>query len=398
MEISTHVAPTPRMPVRALGVVALILVLIAATVAVYVGQQRRAPAPPFGLASNGVVAYSTDGEIVVVDPDTGEATAIVSGDDADLRPVFSPDGSLVAFARQQLEPGQIAGGNAPVDVLVARADGSAPVKVTSEPLRLATSDVAHAYEFSPDGTQLAIAATHPDGRPGILLASVDGSGSDWLDLGAVADDVATITEPSFRPVDGAEIMFVGIGGSMSRGPGIYAYDMADGQIRTILEAPANQGMDLARWSPDGTRLSYATWSNEASGLSVRTHVVNADGTGDIELPMPAGADWQVGGAWSNDSSQIHVVRGDTLDWTGSQPVIMPADGSDPGRVIPYEGTIQGGCCYAWSWSPDDTMVLGQPIDPSGRPQPHVIIDVASGTISQAPWTAIGFPVWQRVAP
>ena len=59
---------------RSVGTVGLLVVLallLAVATGVYVGGQKRVPAP-FGEAANGLVAYSNGGDIYTVDPTTGE--------------------------------------------------------------------------------------------------------------------------------------------------------------------------------------------------------------------------------------------------------------------------------------------------------------------------------------
>jgi hypothetical protein len=211
--------------------------------------------------------------------------------------------------------------------------------------------------------------------------------------------VTTVTEPTFRPPDGREIMFVGTDNNPTNGgPGVYAVDVSTGDVRPIVEADPSHELDSATWSPDGQLLSYATWDASANVLTVRTHIVSADGTGDRVLPLPQGAVWDLGAAWSNDGTRLHIVRGYTGGWEDTRPAIIPVDGSDTGTEIAYEGPIQGNCCYSWTWSPDDTMVIGKPIDVTGQALQQVIIDVQTGTIRPAPWASTADPVIQRRAP
>jgi len=113
--------------------------------------------------------------------------------------------------------------------------------------------------------------------------------------------------------------------------------------------------------------------------------------------MPLGAVWDLAAAWSNDGTRLHVVRGYIGGWDDTRAAIVPADGSSVGIEVRYTGPILGGCCYSWEWSPDDTMVIGKPIDASGRAAQQVIIDVASGTIRTAPWTTADDPAIQHQA-
>ncbi|HEV8696135.1 MAG TPA: hypothetical protein VGQ89_00470 [Candidatus Limnocylindrales bacterium] len=393
MELVTTRVPTTRLPWRQLGVLAIIAILLAAMLAVYVGsQQSRVPAP-FGPAANGVVAYSAEGDIYVADPTTGDARTIVGGSETDLRPIFSPDGTKIAFERQ------VEAGGGLGHLYVARSDGSAPIQVTTEPLLVTESGVGDPYQFSPDGRSLVVAAQRGGDPSALFLVATDGTGDRKLDLGSVSEKVRWVTEPTFRPPDGAEISFVGTDQDPSDGgPGVFAVNVATGRVRAIVEADSTHELDLATWSPDGTALSYATWDATVGGLTVRTHIVNADGSDDRMLPLPPDADWDVGAAWSNDGTRLHIVRGYTPGWEDARPVIVPVDGSDMGTEIPYQGTIQGDCCYAWKWSPDDTLILGKPISPSRIALRQVVIDVKAGTIRTAPWDSTANPMIQRRAP
>src|SRR6476659_1579849 len=54
---------------RPFAVFVLLVLLIAASLAIYVGSQTRAVPPPFGVAGNGVLLYrGTDGQIQSLDP------------------------------------------------------------------------------------------------------------------------------------------------------------------------------------------------------------------------------------------------------------------------------------------------------------------------------------------
>ena len=63
MQISTSAAPVARVPWRQIGVLALLGILIAVAAFAVAGSRRTVPAPPFGLASNGVIAVERDGDI-----------------------------------------------------------------------------------------------------------------------------------------------------------------------------------------------------------------------------------------------------------------------------------------------------------------------------------------------
>ena len=88
-------------PWRTIALLALLGLLLAAAVTLYVGSRPRLPAP-FGPAVNGLVAYAENGDIWTVDPVTGEREAIVTLPGADKAPRWSRDGTRVAFLRRTL--------------------------------------------------------------------------------------------------------------------------------------------------------------------------------------------------------------------------------------------------------------------------------------------------------
>jgi hypothetical protein len=70
-----------------------------------------------GPAASGLIAYSYAGDIYVGDPLTGETRAIVTNPSYEVNPLFSPDGTLIAFIRGDPQTGDST-------IVVVRADGS----------------------------------------------------------------------------------------------------------------------------------------------------------------------------------------------------------------------------------------------------------------------------------
>lgn len=129
------------------------------------GEVGQRSAPVVGPAGNGLVAYSSDGDIFVGDPVTGKSTAVVTGPSNDTRPIFSPDGLRIAFLRaESLSDGT---------VVVIRADGSDEHVVATEALTNGIPGSA----WTPDSTSILLnhdkaGTSYWDG----LLSLVDASG------------------------------------------------------------------------------------------------------------------------------------------------------------------------------------------------------------------------------
>jgi dipeptidyl aminopeptidase/acylaminoacyl peptidase len=387
MDVVTRSVPTPAFPWRQLGVLALIGLLIAAAVVAYVGSQPRLP-EPFGPAGSGVIAYSVAGDIYTADPVTGAVTPLVTGPEDDQRPRFSRDGSMLAFERK------VGGGDLRSHVYVVRADGSDLTRVTTEPVSLASrrvETVAEDLDFSPDGRSLLIPAL-----TGLVLAQVDGTGTREVRLDGIG---VAAYESSFRPPDGSEILFVGTDHvDYNGGGGLYAGDPVTGVVRTIVEPRPSRDIAMASWSPDGSRIAYTAWDPTAATFTARVHVVAADGTDDRVLPLPADAMWRGGAYWSNDGTRLLTLGSRSDGYPEARAIIVPADGSSTGTEVRYDGVVNGACCAVWEWAPDDSEVIGTPLDEQGRLIQQVIIDPVAGTAGPAPWTASDDPTWQRVAP
>jgi dipeptidyl aminopeptidase/acylaminoacyl peptidase len=378
LDIARQPVAAPPLPWRSIGLAFALMALLIAMVAALVVGGRTNPPAPFGPARNGLVAYSSGGDIFTADPVTGASTAIVAGPTTDLNPRWSLDGTRLAFERKS------SGDVGPGLLFVVQADGSNPVLVTPEALPGIES-----YHFSPNGEELLISAS-PDRTPGILIAATDGGGIRQLQLPGPA------TRAAWRPPDGTEIVFMDTGSVTQGFGGIHIVDVASGDVRTVLEEDPILHRDLTGWSPDGSQIAYIEWIDSGS-LTAQTHVMAADGSGDRVLPLPEDAVWQAAFSWSNDGTRLLAIRGYTGGYEGSVAVAMPVDGSGHGIEFDASGAIATECCTAWEWAPDDSAILGTPTDDAGRPFDQVVLDPVTGTSTVVPWQTTSHPSWQRLA-
>jgi Tol biopolymer transport system component len=382
MELVTTRVQMTRLPMRQLGVLALIAILIAAALAAYIGSRQHRLPPPFGVAANGVVAYSLAGDIYTVDPRTGATVTVVAGPEADRRPMFSPDGTKVALLRARPDtPDRF-------DIVVAMSDGRDPRVLVADPI-----SIDDTVEWAPDGTYILLCTTTG------TLSRVDAVGSEPPKVLARG---VHIFAGAFRPPDGAQILYEV---DTSTSTALFVMD-ADGSHQTkILERPAAGQVGAisqnVRWSPDGRMIALGIVGPLADG-NVRIHVMNADGS-DLHPAGDATGIWVENDVvWSPDSTHVafNRWRPDAAGGWEIRPVgIVPARGG----AIREVGAIPAPDGVILEFSPDGTTILavsgpfvGAPTDGGGeRP---MIIDVASGRSTQPDWEVASGTSWQRVAP
>jgi hypothetical protein len=339
------------LPWRTIGLLAVLALLIAAAVAVYVGMQPRLPAP-FGLAANGLVAYAQNGDIYTVDPITGVRQAIAIGPESDREPRFSLDGTRLAFLRTS--------GSGEALVIVDRQ--SRKVIASTDPLVGIDTDTV---SWSPNGRSITVAVEDPASR-GLYLVDTANGGVRRLDIDFV------LLEVYWRPPDGRQLMFLG---GTERGVALYVLTLGDGTVTEIARPAGPEGLlRPSGWSPDGRQVLY----------------LRDDGTHIVELTT--GAEIIV------DASFAHISNGGTrvvaLDEQGRMCVAsirggpcVPVGRADQAYVGSHAAGVQ--------WSPDDEWIITRlPFD-SDR---AVLVDPDGGTQDQPSWLAHGAESWQRLAP
>jgi TolB protein len=194
------------------------------------------------------------------------------------------------------------------------------------------------------GCSSSARAPKPDGRDrhlrGRIIWASDRAGGN-LDLYVMAADgsgARALTRtpdneltPAWSP-DGSRVAFASLAGTDDAAPAWISVMNADGSGRRQL-TPRERGIAAPTWSPDGTRIAFA-------GPGDEIYVMRADGSDRHALSgVPAAAAWP---AWSPDGGSILVTAagagGERL-WT-----IRP-DGSAPKRLTDLQGE-EG------AWSPD----------------------------------------------
>ncbi len=280
-DIASRPAFAPRLPWRALTVAFLIGALLLAVGIAYLGSRQPRVPLPFGLADNGLIAYSADGDIWTADPLTGVTNAIVTGTDDDAAPVYSPDGTKIAFVRKASIDGSLG-----EEIVVVSSDGSNPTVVSRQPAARSSTHL----EWAPDSRSL-------------LTGVKDLSEILILDATALAEPRTVATDADlypgpYQPPVGDAIL---IGRSTTEGSSMVRLDLASGKETTVATGP--DVLADARWSPDGGQIVFSSPPTTDQD-SRRLFLVNADGSDLRQITSAPGVWWDIAPVWSPDGKRI----------------------------------------------------------------------------------------------
>jgi Tol biopolymer transport system component len=211
--------------------------------------------------------HNTD--IYTMNADGTSQTNVTFSPDSEDSPAWSPDGTKLVFVSL------LGGAGANLDVYSINADGSGRTNLTNTP---AVSELSPAW--SPDGTKIAF--NRPTNALGeIFTMNADGTNPVNLTNSPNADDSA----PAWSP-DGAKLLFFSVGASPAR---IYTMN-PDGTNVAPLTGTVQVDKGAA-WSPDGTKIVF--FNNPGQDL----YTMNVDGTGLVNLTNTSSRiennpDWQ----------------------------------------------------------------------------------------------------------
>jgi TolB protein len=283
--------------------------------------------PLFTDARNGnVSAFSADGSkivftssgagsggIFVMNADGSQQTRLTSAGDARVgAPVFSPDGSKIAFSSAPLLGYDLSGSLfGPSVIYVMNADGSGQTRLGD------ARSVGYGPVFSPDGSKIAFTSTRDEYGYNTGISVMNADGSAPTQLTATVDNVSDRLG-SFSP-DGSKIAFTRGGFYMANE--IYVMN-ADGSGQTRLGGGSSLGYGPV-YSPDGSKIAFT--SGRDVGPSADVYVMNADGSAPQRLTA-------VGAGTDIDSLYGAIVT----DWaavisTGPGVLAPGAPGTTPAR-------------------------------------------------------------------
>jgi len=190
--------------------------------------------------------------------------------------------------------------------------------------------------------QIAFVSSRDGSYGEIYVMNPDGSAQTRLTDSPAYDD----TSPSWSP-DGSKIAFA----SAFTGVEGFNYDIvvmdADG-ANPIRLTDANGQENSPSWSPDGTKIAFGSFRDGNSEV----YVMNADGSDPRDLTNNDAADSQP--SWSPDGTRIAFTSSRDAAPGGGTPgqiYVMNADGTGQTRL-----TNDGNFDTGPTWSPDGTKI------------------------------------------
>jgi hypothetical protein len=311
MELVNARGTMARVPWRQLGVLALLALVIAAALAVYVGSRQQPLPEPFGLAANGVVVYSKGGDILVRDTIEGSARPLIATENTELADSLSPLGTHILIVRPI---GEL------LDFYATTIDGQSEVHLGGPYLNV------DGIDWSPDQSSIVV-AHEVDGLPSISILQADGSGARTFDLGM------PVNRPAWRPPDGRQLSFRGLV------DGNWALFLANADGTGAVQVPVTRDLMEApyevlgpAWSPTGDRIAFhrltATPGN-GNGNGMRIHVAEIDRVGGVTAQQTfefnSTSDEEMDVQWLPDGKRLVFTRHD--QGTNYVSVVHPVSGA-----------------------------------------------------------------------
>ena len=307
--------------------------------------------------------------VKVVDPVAGTSNSLT----------FTVAAATIAFqSRGKLDGTDAANTNNTQNIWTMGANGSTPKPLTSLTALLADSQ---APVWSPDGSKIAYASERKlDGTDArdlqnnnIWVANADGTGQ--VPLTPLTDGGAESFDPHWSP-DGTKIAYVSArdlsGADLFNVPNLTTNIWvmnADGSNQKPLTRMTALSAFSARpvhWSPDSTRLAFpsdkALNGSDNSNSARNIWIVNADGSGLAPLTKITAAGSTHGSpVWSPDGTKIAFLstraldKSDALNTNNVQNIwVMNADGSGLTALTQLNGSNSG--TFGLAWSPDGAKI------------------------------------------
>ncbi len=246
-------------------------------------------ATPTALAQN-EIAYRCDLDICLMDPASPGAVTNLTDNGAtsyDEKPIWSPDGSKVAFVSDFTKAGH---GGKNVFVMPATGSGNEINLATQISDFPAENKAIDDLAWSPDGSRIAFTRGNNAGDDKVWVENADGTSVFPLEIGGGGAK----RHPSWSP-DSSKIVYAVVKNEPEQ---IYIASSLGG----IGQPLANGQGHEPNWSPNGLKIAFDDY-NSGFGY-VNLDIVNADGSGTPQIVVPSTQTEWTFSAWSPDGGRI----------------------------------------------------------------------------------------------
>jgi TolB protein len=282
-----------------------------------------------GAADGRIVFDSSRGnnvDIYTMDGDGSDVRRVTTDAEWDMEPAWSPDGKRIAFQSRRDTPKSPFASR---ELYVMAADGSGQTRLTQ---KVETTDFSDHPVWAPSGLSLLYRSSNGEGGNLWTIGADGGGAAQFTDYG----EQANLGTPAYSP-DGSRIAFAS--NHDTKNPmewDLYVMD-ADGTDVVRLTATPGATESDPDWSPDGTEIAYST---DVTLQGSTIDVMRPDGTGRRTVTS---GHRDGSPSWSPDGRRLAFTRLD--ERITGDIFVVDAVGGAPRRLT-------HGTDYDWSAHPD----------------------------------------------
>ena len=337
----------------ALATAALALfALSCGTPSLVVSPSETATATALGSQVVFAASLADNEELYLADPATGRLTRLTHDPAPDAVPVWSPDGSHLAFIRFAED------GSSRIHVM--NADGTGDRLLTD---RAGAMEISPTW--SPDGRQIAFATVTGNGGAAtdseLFLVGAEGGAPRQL----THDPLGKPNDPVWSP-DGSLIAF-DVGDPT---PALHVIDPVTGNQHQLSEPDSKLRINWPLlWAPDGSALAFA-----ASGHDGQQDAYTVDRAGGHLVDLSGDRGTEGAPAWSPDGSQLAFWS----DRDGGGDIYTIGRMGGAVRRLTTASQLSGIVTLAWSPDGRRLIVWDSPGGQAG--DENYVVDTATGDI------------------
>jgi dipeptidyl aminopeptidase/acylaminoacyl peptidase len=236
-------------------------------------------------------------------------------------------------------------------------------------------------DISPDGNKVIFNSWEDPTQ--IWEVSIEGGQPVLVSTDCAAATACLEHDPTYSP-DGKRVAFMRVEGTGSSQSSVIGVRDLDTHEVTLLETTrvllATGDLAQPTWSPDGLQIAYhrnTQTPTDERPTKIRIEIVNVDGTGLRELPVPVGEAEAGDPDWSPDGSLIvfSTMANREGEGTGGSTGIFTIHPDGTGLTDLCGDCLQGGIAPTWTADGKHIMFWGfrtwALMDPDGANMAHI---------------------------